>query len=566
MTQSEDSGVSDGNTPGRWRRYLPVIAVVIVIAVAATVFAVVGGDDDGDGTDAGEATTGSGSDLPFTPERARGFGRNIDFGPNCDTATGRIRVPTVYAPPCVEPFTGNNGGATHQGVTADTITIASYAAKSDPLAQAFIGGGEAGGGTETLEDYVAYFEAHYETYGRRVRVVRLEASGGAADDSAAKADAIEVATEIRAFASFGGPSQTEAYADELAARGVLCIGCTITIPDAAIQDHAPFLWGTQVSAEQGLVLLAEYIGKRVAGARAEHAGDPALKGRPRRFGLIAYDTPTGTFSASRDRLVENLKEQGVEVDVTVTYFLELNRAQEVARTLVARLEEGDVTSVIFAGDPFMPIFVTKEATAQGFFPEWIVSGSVLTDTTFFARLYDQRQWTHAFGISLLPARVDYEQGDAYKLHVWHHGRPPGAKRTYALIYANPFIFFTGVHLAGPRLTPERFRAALFSYPPTGGGPTVPRISFGDHGLWPEEDYLAFDDATEVWWDAAAEGEDEIGQLGKGMYRYADGGKRHLPGRWQEAPARPFQASGSVLVYEEPPPSDRAPDYPPPAGR
>ena len=46
----------------------------------------------------------------------------------------------------------------------------------------------------------------------------MKASGAPDDAVAAKADAIKVATELHAFASFGGPGQTTAYADELAAR------------------------------------------------------------------------------------------------------------------------------------------------------------------------------------------------------------------------------------------------------------------------------------------------------------------------------------------------------------
>ena len=49
-----------------------------------------------------------------------------------------------------------------------------------------------------------------------------------------------------------------------------------------------------------------------------------------------------------------------------------------------------------------PTFLTKEATAQGYFPEWVVLGYAYTDTAVFGRQYDQKQWAHAFGVSLLP--------------------------------------------------------------------------------------------------------------------------------------------------------------------
>ena len=61
--------------------------------------------------------------------------------------------------------------------------------------------------------------------------------------------------------------------------------------------------------------------------------------------------------------------------------------------------------MILAGDPVFPTFLTKEATAQGYFPEWVVLGYAFTDTAVFGRQYDQKQWAHAFGVSLLPART-----------------------------------------------------------------------------------------------------------------------------------------------------------------
>ena len=45
---------------------------------------------------------------------------------------------SVYAPPCVEPFEGDNGGATSAGVTADAVTVVFYRADPalDPLTAA----------------------------------------------------------------------------------------------------------------------------------------------------------------------------------------------------------------------------------------------------------------------------------------------------------------------------------------------------------------------------------------------------------------------------------------------
>ena len=58
--------------------------------------------------------------------------------------------------------------------------------------------------------------------------------------------------------------------------------------------------------------------------------------------------------------------------------------------------------------------------------------------------------------------------------------------------------FIGLHGAGPNLNAETFAGAMFRYPPSGGGPTTPRVSFGFHGLFDEPDWVAVDDFTNVW--------------------------------------------------------------------
>ena len=91
--------------------------------------------------------------------------------------------------------------------------------------------------------------------------------------------------------------------------------------------------------------------------------------------------------------------------------------------MIAKLKSAGVTSVILAGDPVFPTFLTKEATAQDFFPEWVVLGYAFTDTAVFGRQYDQQQWAHAFGVSLLPARTADDVDELGNLITWQTGAP-----------------------------------------------------------------------------------------------------------------------------------------------
>ncbi len=48
--------------------------------------------------------------------------------PLCDPTTGRIKIPAYLASVCVKPWKdgANNGGATYQGVTKDSVKVVVY--------------------------------------------------------------------------------------------------------------------------------------------------------------------------------------------------------------------------------------------------------------------------------------------------------------------------------------------------------------------------------------------------------------------------------------------------------
>src|SRR5690606_40531914 len=115
--------------------------------------------------------------------------------------------------------------------------------------------------------------------------------------------------------------------------------------------------------------------------------------------------------------------RGYKTTIRITYQLVIAELAEKARTIISQLKEAGVTTVMFLGDPVMPIYLTQAATDQDYFPEWVITGTVLTDTTSFGRRYDQQQWANAFGISSLAARLPQEQGESYRLHEWFYGKP-----------------------------------------------------------------------------------------------------------------------------------------------
>ena len=556
------------------KRYGPIALVIILLGGAFLLFGGGGGDDEEDTAPATDRDTSQDELIlsgPMTPQKAELEGVDVDFGPNCDTETGRIMLITVYAPPCVEPFEGDNGGATSQGVTADEILIVDYNADPalDPLIAATAEQAGADVDPETaravLQDFVTLYNEIFETYGRTVRLETYTGTGAGTDVAAAQADAIAI-SEMEPFAVIGGPAQAlGVFSAELAENRIICgPGCANTLPEDIIEEYEPFLWPTGPTPNQAVAMAAEMIGNLAGPGPAEMSGTPEMQAQDRVYGLLHYDNADGDHVPVMESFRESLTDNGIEIAADVEFTLDLARAQENARTNIGQLMYAGVTTIIYYGDPLTPASLTTEATAQGYFPEWILGPNVLMDTTLFARQTDVDQWKNGFGMALIGARGERSTNGAFQIYEWAFGREP-QNNTVNVFEPQLRTMLNGIHLAGPDLNPETFRDSMLRYPISGGGPTEVQVSRGNHGVWDEFDWGGSDDMALIWFDPEVAGEDETGNEGVGMYRYANGGQRYtignLPASVDEAGL--FDVENSVTVYDEVPEEDTTPDYEPP---
>jgi hypothetical protein len=314
-------------------------------------------------------------------------------------------------------------------------------------------------------------------------------------------------------------------------------------------------------------MLAEYIKKNLVGKPAIYAGDPAFRTKTRTFAFLSYDTNDGRFKGSWDAMVTELKNDGIPLVLHKNYFLDITQLNQTAHDIAVALKQANATDVIFTGDPIMPRFFTAEATAQNYRPEWIMAGTVLADTSVFARTFDQSQWAHAFGLQLTPARIVQTKNPAFTVHQWYFGVRPPTEKSYAITFGDVNLLFNGLQSAGPKLTPENFKAGMYAIaPPPDAAATVHAFArFGDHGFWNGEDAMGLDNSGILWWNPNAVGEDETGVVGKGMYELVNGGMRYPGGKWPDGPTKLFDPTGAVTIYNDPPPALIPKSYPSPAG-
>ncbi|MFI5044981.1 MAG: hypothetical protein ACHQDC_09330 [Acidimicrobiales bacterium] len=566
----------DGGSPGRGRSILrkwgPFGAIVVVLALVGAFAAVnAGGDDSEEAGGGGSSTTAvTSSGLPdgvvtYQAAKDAGTADTIEWGERCDTSTGRLAVEVSPSPQCVAPFKGDNGGETDVGVTKDSIKVVLYVPQeNDPVLQFLyrqIGLDDTP--EDTWQTYLGYnrlLATYTETYGRRVELVRYNATGNIQDSVAGTADAETIARDLKPFAVIGGPVLTESFADTLASNKVMCISCAPPQLSEWYIERAGYVWDILKNSEQTGLMAAEYIGKRLAGNNAQYGGDD-VNGKPRKFGYI-YLSSTPAAETNREKFTTKLDEDyGVTFDEIASFADPIGVATQ-AREILARMKAKGITTILYSGDPLAPKALTTEATGQDYFPEWVTTGSALVDSTIFARTYDQKQWAHAFGMSNLAARVSPKVAGPAHAYEWFNGTPAPAKQAAALI-PNLVVIYNGIQYAGPTLTHDSYQQAIFNYPVVEGTVLSPQVSWGDRGFFDFTDYAGIDDGTEIWWDADATGIDEINEEGTGMWAYVDGGKRYLPGDWPEGEPKLFDKSkDSVTLHTDLPDGITLPTYEP----
>ena len=196
-----------------------------------------------------------------------------------------------YAPPCVPMFNGDNGGATSQGVTGDTIKVVCYfpqrlGRRRRPRSQA-IGGRRPPPADEGRRSP--------RSSATTTSTTRPTAAPSSSSPSSRHADprrrrrpqGRRRADRHRDQAVRGDRLAREVTAAELAARGVICM-CTRRTSRAFYKQSAPYMYRILPDAEEYYEHIAEYIGKRLEGKPAKWAGDlpPSAINDERKFGLI----------------------------------------------------------------------------------------------------------------------------------------------------------------------------------------------------------------------------------------------------------------------------------------
>ncbi|HZI37717.1 MAG TPA: ABC transporter substrate-binding protein [Acidimicrobiia bacterium] len=488
-----------------------------------------GGPPPSRGTGASGSAAISGAGQPAAAPAAPRSAPGARLGP-CSGRTRQV-ANDPYSPPCFG-FSGDNGGATNRGVSATEVVVS---ARVGGFPEFSIQPDDGPATTFSIdpEEYrnalvalAEYFNARFQFYGRRLRMAFYDARGNVLEElqgggqEGAEADGVKAAEEVKAFVEVS--AFTAPFADALSRRSVVNVGAPY-LSQEWLAERRPYAWSPAPDCTFIQQSVSGYLVRRVASRPARHAGG-ALAGKPRRLGMIAPDNPW--YQQCADSGERALRKEGVDPGLRLAYRLNFSTLSNQAASLVAKLRNAGVTTVVCGCDPALPLFLTSKAREQGYEPEWIVTGAAGMDLDPVAQLYQQDAWARAFGVSFLgspqPVRATYGYA-AFKM-VRPDQEPPDI---IDLLYYQMYLVALGVQMAGPILTPGSFAAGLYAYP--GGSGPAGTWRFSPGRSTPTQD------AREVYWDprrrSTANGKN-------GAYVETEPGRRYGPAEWPpgDAPA------------------------------
>lgn len=499
------------------RGYAPVLTLALLFALMAVLVPSTHADSDGSddlvaggstelsggsGTASGGGTsTSGGSAGGSTGAEGGGAQGGGGGGP---AATGgcpdrELQIPgDPYSPPCIA-FSGSNGGGTARGVTNKDIIVSARILNEKGFQQtlASLAGAEIVDEPEdvrrTISALAEYFNQRMQFYGRKLKVQFYDGKGsGVAElqgggQAEAEADAITVAEEIGAFAELNGGSAP--FADALARKKVLSFGTPYLSRNWHV-DRRPYNWSVATDCSIIVESVAEFSNQTLAGHTAKWAGGN-LKDKPRKFAAFSPENPW--YVDCVDQAIKIAEDAGNKVDLRVTYRLDIDSMSNQAANIIAKLKSEGITTILCGCDPIIPVFLTTKATEQNYQPEWVVAGTALSDIDLVAQLYDQEQWSHAFGVSFLSSFLPVESGIGYSAYKSVRDDEPAF--AVEVIYSQMYMLALGIHMAGPNLTPASFEQGMFAYP-GGSGP------FGTWGF-DEDSYTPTQDYRVIWYDPNA---------------------------------------------------------------
>ena len=468
----------------------------------------------GAGGGTGQAATGGGSGAG--PGGGGGAVSNVGGGSLAAGDTSHCAGPYQFdlydwhGPPCQPVFSGDNGGATADGVTSDAIHIIWFESTPNEQVNTILGAkGLARSNADAeaaVKAFTDFLNSHYELYGRKMVVDHVVGDCPTTPPDYAKCEV--AAQEVVKAHPFAVIWITSLYADVFdiwANAGIISLGGS-AFDNSYYNGRRPYRYDMAMDGTQSADFISDYYCKKLVGKHPDHAGTViksdigARNAVTRKLGVVVPEIPADTLTAQR--VIDAVRQCGgpdAAVDHPFTYKSDINAATTQTESTVAALATNKVTTIVCMCDPIAPVFLTTGLSNQAYYPEHVLPGLGLLDYDLLGQLYDKQQMQHMFGPSQLPTFGSLDDTDQAK--VWraqgNTGHPCGNNGC-----GLEWTYVSGMALmlqqSGPNLNALTFeQGVLGNIPPYGGAARTPLYQ------WGQDDYTGVSDEKEVYWDATA---------------------------------------------------------------
>jgi hypothetical protein len=428
------------------------------------------------------------------------------------------QIEDPQSPPCVPFWQGDNGGATTRGVTGEEIRVV-------------VGGSQPGVGR--LE---TFFNKRFEFYGRRLRFSGWGDPGATCESN--KAAAQGIGQGVKPFAALGLYQANEwCYQEEIARQKVIAITESV-FPEQWLAERHPYMWQYPVGVEGMLTGLGQWMCARFAKHNATFAdgndGVALMASQPRKFGLMLQ--PYGdTYTPDPAPLERELNKCGEKISSTRVFPYAVYTPEDSANAAL-QMKAAGITTALCLCTAFQTVHLPGQASAQGWYPEWLFTNYGLMDSNFSMKTFwtDAKQRQNVMGLTAEPRQWSYD--DTPLIWAFKEADPSFNANAEAAsvgmlqwerLYRMLLMLASGIQMAGPNLTPETFAAAMQRTPfPNPDDP----LNLGKVGFL-KPDHSMTDDFGEFFWSEIAPSpysDDSVGSV-----CYVEAGKRRRAGQWKQ---------------------------------
>lgn len=490
--------------------------------------------------------------LPDPPPPAESV-----FAPRNKPCVGGHQTEDPLSPPCVPFFEGDNGGATAQGVTKDSIRIIFYNdlgiegdmtrpwklsdEQPDHEADAY---GQQTYLVRTVKALFNFYQEAYLTYDRRIELIAVPAASGIGSTSAQRIiDATNIQNEFHPFAVVHFGDNGQPFLTKMASYLVPGFGLNADVQRSTIEEAAPYAWSFFPDQESEAAWSASFICRKLRGRPARFSSDPLIQQKTRKFGL-AFPQTSERGPESRQlaaKLQDYLAQEcGLKAtpDLATTELIVKkynDPAGGEAGAIMADFFRYGVTTVICYCVPVQnEITVTKMQNAAGalnYYPEWYWDHTSRMFRAIWNELFAQDR-QNGFGTTYHWRNLSFKEQYWYRAYLRKaSGSIPNTRFGFD-IYHLFLNLFQGLQGAGPLLTAKSVERGMFTFNYLDRTHlTAPIGGYGPYNRQAVSSYTFIDTGMGFWWDPTGTPPGE--QEPRGCLRAVRSGKRFYAGEWPE---------------------------------